>query len=280
MAKPFLKWAGGKTQLLKHLLAAAPQHCETYYEPFLGGGALFFALQAEACFERAILSDSNEELINCYRQVRDRPDDLIAALDSHQRRYLADGDDARAGYFYAIRAEQPSHDLGRAARLIFLNKTCFNGLYRVNSAGRFNVPHGRYANPTICDESGLRTASQALQGADIRVADFEDPISAAAPGDFVYFDPPYVPLSPTANFTAYTADAFGMDDQLRLANAAASLDARGVPTLLSNSGHLDVQRLYRQVGMSLREVHAVRAINSNANGRGAVREALIVGAAR
>ena len=275
MARPFLKWAGGKTQLLPQLLAEAPERIATYYEPFIGGGALFFALQEEERFDRAVLSDSNGELINAYTQVRDCVEDLVAALEVHQRKYRARSGEERPGYYYAIRDKRPTCPVGRAARMIFLNKTCFNGLYRVNAKGEFNVPHGRYANPTICDGDGLRAASAALQGIDLRVADFDDAVRSAGTGDFAYFDPPYVPISETAHFTAYTASEFGVEDQARLAAAAEALRARGACALLSNSGHPDVARLYEGGGFHLATVEASRAINSNPDARGAVREYLI-----
>lgn len=275
MARPFLKWAGGKTQLLRHLLAEAPREIATYYEPFVGGGALFFALQEEGRFHRAALSDSNDELIGTYIQVRDCVDDLAAALDVHQRKYRERGEEERPGYYYAIRDKRPTCPVGRAARMIFLNKTCFNGLYRVNAKGEFNVPHGRYANPTICDSDGLRAASAALQGVELRVADFDDAVRGAGPGDFAYFDPPYVPVSETAHFTAYTASEFGVEDQARLAAAAEAVRERGACALLSNSGHPDVARLYEGGGFRLATVQASRAINSNPDARGMVREYLI-----
>lgn len=275
MARPFLKWAGGKTQLLPQLRVAAPRRIDTYYEPFLGGGALFFALQAEQRFKRAVLSDSNAELINAYQQARDQIDDLIAALNVHRQKYIPADADARKAYYYRIRAKRPTCPVGRAARLIFLNKTCFNGLYRVNSSGQFNVPHGRYANPAICDEDGLQAASRALQNVELLNADFAEAVKAAGPGDFVYCDPPYVPLSQTASFTAYTAADFGPAEQSRLASTAEALRARGAALLLSNSGHPDVAQLYQDGGFHLETVEAARAINSNGAARGAVAEYLI-----
>ena len=273
MAKPFLKWAGGKTALLPELLKAAPEQIETYYEPFLGGGALFFALQAEGRFKHAVLSDSNRELINAYTQVRDNVEGLIRALSVHQRKYREAED--RAGYYYTIRDKKLTCSLGGAANLIFLNKTCYNGLYRVNSRGGFNVPHGRYKNPTICDEANLLAVSEALQGVELRVADFALAPDAAETGDFVYFDPPYVPLSETAYFTSYTAKEFGMDEQGRLARTAADLATKGSSVALSNSGHPDVMSMYSSAVFKLDEVHVRRAINSDAKRRGPVREYLI-----
>ena len=273
MAKPFLKWAGGKTSLLPELLRAAPDEIETYYEPFVGGGALFFALQAAGRFKRAVLSDSNRELINAYAQVRDNVDGLVRALSVHQRKYRESED--RAEYYYTIRGKKLTCSLGGAANLIFLNKTCYNGLYRVNSKGWFNVPHGRYVNPTICDEGNLRAASEALQGVELRVADFADGPRLAGAGDFVYFDPPYVPLSETAYFTSYTAKEFGMVEQERLARTAAELAERGSRVALSNSGHPEVKSMYSSEVFKLEEVHATRPKNSHANNPGPVREYLI-----
>lgn len=273
MAKPFLKWAGGKTSLLPELLEAAPDQIETYYEPFVGGGALFFALQAEGRFRRAVLSDSNRELINAYVQVRDDVEGLIRALSVHQRKYR-DAED-RAEYYYTIRSKRLTCSLGGAANLIFLNKTCYNGLYRVNSKGGFNVPHGRYKNPTICDEANLRAASEALQGVELRVGDFADAPRGAGEGDFVYFDPPYVPVSETAFFTSYTAKEFGMDEQQRLAGTAERLAEQGAIVALSNSGHPDVAAMYSSAIFALSNVRARRPINSDATGRGLVREYLI-----
>ena len=275
MARPFLKWAGGKTQLLPQLRVAAPRRIDTYYEPFLGGGALFFALQAEQRFKRAVLSDSNEELINAYQQVRDAVDDVIAVLKEHEAKY-GSGAKRRSNYFYWVRDDwRLWFPVERAARMIFLNKTCFNGLYRVNSQGAFNVPHGSYAKPTICDESGLRAASGALQSVEIRESDFEAAIRGAKPEDFVYFDPPYIPVSETSNFTAYTAESFGLEEQQRLADAAQKLSVRDVSFLLSNSSHPDVQRLYEDRGMSPKIVTAGRAINSVGAARGPISEYLI-----
>ncbi len=273
MAKPFLKWAGGKTALLPELLKAAPERIETYYEPFVGGGALFFALQSEGRFKHAVLSDSNRELINAYIQVRDNVEGLIRALQVHQRKYRAAED--RAEYYYTIRAKELTCSLGGAANLIFLNKTCYNGLYRVNSKGNFNVPHGRYKNPTICDEDNLRAVSEALQGVELTVADFAEAPQEAGDGDFVYFDPPYIPLTDTAYFTSYTAKDFDMEAQARLAMTAERLAQQGSLVALSNSGHPDVASMYSSQAFELREVQARRAINSVAKRRGPVSEYLI-----
>jgi len=274
MARPFIKWAGGKTQLLPDLLRHAPQRFGRYHEPFIGSAALFFALHSQGRLHAgAVLSDSNAELIGVYRTVRDDVEPLIDALRMHA---------AHAGerdYFYEIRGWDRRPDwtrrspVERAARMIFLNKTCFNGLHRVNRSGHFNVPFGRYDRPTVCDEPNLRAASGALQGVELLVADFESVLERVAPGDLVYFDPPYLPISTTSLFTAYTRDTFGPTQHRRLAAVFAALVEHGCHTVLSNSSNSLVAELYGNFPMS--EVAARRAINSVAAKRGAVREIIV-----
>jgi len=264
--RPVLKWAGGKARLLPELLARVPETLGAYHEPFVGGGALFFALAGAGRLGRAYLSDANDGLIGVYLALRDDVDGVIAALRGH--RYDRD-------HYYRVRAQQPT-DLSlpeRAARILYLNKTCYNGLYRENRAGQFNVPFGRYANPTICDEPNLRAASAALQGVDIARRPFTSVLDHAQPGDFVYFDPPYDPVSATANFTTYDRAGFGPDDQRRLRDVFAALAGRGVGAMLSNSDTPLVRELY--AGFRIDEVQAARAINSKANGRGKVSELMI-----
>ena len=240
-------------------------------------GALFFALQSKDRFESALLSDLNPELINTYIQVRDAVDDVIENLKVHERRY-GSGGKQRADYYYQVRSDpRMSFPVERAARMIFLNKTCFNGLYRVNSRGEFNVPHGRYANPRICDDKGLAEASEALQGVEIKVSDFEEAVDAAGSGDFVYFDPPYVPVSETSYFTAYTAGTFGLDQQERLAETAKDLLSRRANILLSNSSHPTIRRMYEERGMHPQVIAAGRMINAIGASRGRVDEFLIGG---
>jgi DNA adenine methylase len=266
--KPFLKWAGGKTALLHEILPRLPSEINTYYEPFLGGGAVFFALASEARFKRAILSDANEELARTYGTLRDNPNQLIGSLKKHV--YEED-------HYYAVRNIRPEK-LGfsaRAARFIYLNRTCFNGLYRVNKKGEFNVPFGRYTNPTICDETTLRLAAAALKSVAICSIDFERVIMTAEQRDTVYFDPPYVPVSETSNFTSYSKDGFGEADHFRLRNCFAALDNRGVHVLLSNSDTPFVRKLYK--GFKIEKVEAPRRVNSKASKRGNVSELLISG---
>jgi DNA adenine methylase len=256
---------GGKRALLPEILPRLPAKIETYYEPFLGGGAVFFALAAEKRFESAVLSDTNEELIETYRTVRDDVGNLIRRLKTHAAKHSEE-------YFYKMRAKRGAEV---AARMIYLNRTCFNGLYRVNRKGEFNVPFGKYANPTICDAENLRAVFEALDGNDLRNQDFERCVLVAEKGDAVYMDPPYSPASETANFTAYTAGGFGPAEQERLRDVARKLIDRGVHVLLSNSDTPFVRKLYK--GFKIEEVQAPRRVNSKGDKRGNVGELLISG---
>jgi DNA adenine methylase len=259
---PFLKWAGGKTSLLPELLKHVPPRPRCYHEPFVGGGALFFATTPR----RAVLSDSNAELIHCWQQVRDEVYGVLDALAEHVY---------ERGHFERVRALDPLRlsPADRAARFIYLNKTCFNGLWRVNRSGRFNVPFGRYRNPTFHDPALLIRASQALHAVQLVRAPFEIALERTSPGDFVYLDPPYDPLSETASFTSYTPDSFGWEDQKRLASACATLDRRGVRFLLSNSATPRIRDLYRRFEQRL--VRAPRHISCKGEGRGRVQELLV-----
>lgn len=262
--RPFLKWAGGKTQLLPEILASFPRTFGRYHEPFLGGGAVFFALQPE----QAVLSDINDELVETYSALRDYPDAVIQELQQHQ---------ADETHFYRVRALDVSvmSPIEAAARTIFLNRTCFNGLYRVNSKGIFNVPYGRYANPTICNVDNLLAASRALRKANVRYDSVFNMGRRVARGDLVYFDPPYDPVSATASFTAYAREGFGRAEQIRLAKLFTRLANRGVNVVLSNSDTPFIRDLYRD--FKIKSVTARRAINVRADRRGAVGEVIIVG---
>jgi DNA adenine methylase len=264
---PFLKWAGGKQRLLRQYEAHLPplEAINRYYEPFIGSAALFFHLRPP----QATLSDCNEQLIEVYAMVQREVTAVIAALHPHQN----DPD-----YFYAIRAQDPQSLTGpeRAARLIYLNKTCYNGLYRENSRGEFNVPFGRYRRPKICDEPRLRAASAALQGVELVAADFAWVGETAVSGDFLYFDPPYAPLTVTSNFTSYHRHGFDAADQRRLAQTIDALTARGCRVMLSNSSAPLIYDLYDRPPYRLLEIQARRAINSKGNGRGPVKELLIL----
>jgi len=263
LGRPFLKWAGGKRQLIEHLLRRAPRTYSRFFEPFVGGGALFFALEPK----HAVLCDVNQRLIRTYQGVRDDVERVIALL----REYPHDPE-----FFYALRDQDIDRrsDAEVAAWFIYLNKTGFNGLYRVNRENRFNVPFGRYARPRICDPDTLRACSRALRGAKLLNLDFEAAVKPARRGDFVYFDPPYVPLSATSSFTSYTSIGFDFAAQTRLRDTALELKRRGVNVLLSNSSAPIVLDLYKK-NFKLREVPALRPVNSKATKRGAVIELLI-----
>jgi DNA adenine methylase len=262
-AKPFLKWAGGKSRLIAQYQPFLPKEFDTYYEPFLGGGALFFHLRPQ----RAVLSDINPELVNVYTCVRDRVSDLIQHLEHHAAHHSHE-------YYYQMRSSNPVALIERAARLLYLNKTCFNGLYRVNAQGRFNVPIGRYSNPRICDPDLLRAASEALQSATIVQRSFKNILdSSPSTQDFIYFDPPYQPLSLTSNFTSYSRDAFTADHQTQLRNVFSQLAQQKVQVMLSNSDCSFIRELYQ--GFNIKTIQAARAINSHASKRGKINEVLI-----
>ncbi|MCZ2108747.1 MAG: Dam family site-specific DNA-(adenine-N6)-methyltransferase [Dehalococcoidia bacterium] len=275
MARPFLKWAGGKGKLAPRIVAAAPRAFARYHEPFLGAGAVFFAFEAEHPAMPATLSDANAELIATFAAVRDHTGTVACGLRELAERYRDAGQEARAALYYSIRAESAADAVAAAVRFIFLNKTCYNGLYRVNAAGAFNVPHGRYVHPRIVDPEALHDAAKALARADLRVQDFAAACDAANPGDFVYLDPPYQPLSQTASFTAYTKADFGAADQERLRDAFDRLTQRGVAAILSNSDHPAIRDLYAGRGYSLEVVAMSRAINSKTSARKPIGELLI-----
>jgi DNA adenine methylase len=265
--RPFVKWAGGKSRSTESILARLPAHIETYYEPCVGGGAVFFALAEAKRFKRAVISDSNSELITTYRAIRDDVEGVVSAI-----RRLRPGS-VTADRYYAIRRSQPTSPNGTAARLIYLNKTCFNGLYRVNQDGRFNVPFGSYAHPHVLDTENLRACSSALQGVHIAAVDFARWEREAKVGDAVYFDPPYLPSSSTANFTAYTPDGFDGSDQARLAQMFATLSMRGVCVVASQSDTHESRALYS--GRHIRRLEVPRAISCAGSKRSSVGELLI-----
>jgi len=271
-AQPFLKWVGGKAQLLRQFEPFLPQRIDRYVEPFLGGGAVFFHLKHRFPEMKAQLSDINEELITAYQAVRDFPDQLMHRLDEHLRDYNRD----RRSYFGEVRSRHALPRLAvveRAARMIFLNKTCFNGLWRVNARGEFNVPIGSHRNPALYDSGNLLAASAALQGVGLATQDFRMSLAGAGAGDFVYVDPPYVPVSATANFTSYAKESFGPAEQQELAAGVAAAAGRGARVMLSNSDVPFVRDLYRP--FTLHSVRARRAVNRDGAGRGLVNEVLV-----
>lgn len=270
-AKPFVKWVGGKRQLLSQFRALElyPSVFDgvsgRYFEPFVGGGAVFFDLQPK----NAIISDLNSELITTYLVIRDNVEPLIELL----RKHIYDKD-----CFLNIRAMNPAEmsELDVASRFIYLNRTCFNGMYRVNSKGQFNVPFGRYKNPIICDEGNLRAVSRALKGVEILNADYKVAVSKAKVGDFVYFDPPYYPVSPTSSFTSYTKDGFAEKEQIELRDIFAELSNRGCYVMLSNSDTTFIRDIYSRLkNVTITTVNAGRSINSKVAGRGKITELVI-----
>ena len=245
-AKPFLKWAGGKRQLMPELIRHLPADFENgrytkYVEPFLGGGALFFNVIKQYKFiEEAILLDANPDLINCYESVKYDIDNLIELLDKYEFEYLSLSAEERLDYYLRMRKAYniqkiKEHNTTSAALMIFLNRTCFNGLYRLNKKGLFNVPHGKYKSPKICDRENLRAASDALQKALLICGDFTNCSEHLSQETFVYFDPPYRPISQTATFNSYSKDAFSDSDQIRLANFCKEIDQKAITFILSNS---------------------------------------------
>lgn len=269
LPRPFLKWAGGKSQLIPQYVPYFPQDFATYYEPFLGGGAVFFYLYGKSTKKfPGVLTDINSELVNVYCCVRDRVEELIELLAQHQKNHSQE-------YYYRMRSCVTGTPVEMAARLIYLNKTCFNGLYRENSKGEFNVPMGRYKNPTICNAELLRVVSASLQSVEIEVRPFEAVLDFAKTAeDFVYFDPPYHPLSNTSNFTGYSRYSFNEQDQIRLRDTFAEIAQRGVKVMLSNSDCPFIRELYKD--FRIHEILAARAINSKAEKRGKITELLVI----
>ncbi|MGE3073185.1 MAG: DNA adenine methylase [Dehalococcoidia bacterium] len=275
MARPFLKWAGGKAKLAPRIVAVMPPSVSGYVEPFAGAAAVFFTIENERRKVRATLNDANSELIETFTVLRDERDALLDGLEALSDSYHLLEATGRRDLFYEVRASSPRTPVGRAARFIFLNKTCYNGLFRVNAGGGFNVPHGRYRSPRILDSELLTACSAALQHAELRSEDFVETCAAARHGDFVYLDPPYHPLSSTANFTGYTRADFGRADQERLRDAFEDLSRRGVAAMLSNSDHEYVRGLYGGLGYRIETVTMSRAINSRGTGRQPIGELLI-----
>lgn len=272
--RPFVKYAGGKSESAEHILRYLPAEIETYYEPFVGGGAIFFALARLGRFKRAVISDASRELITTYQAIRDDVDGVLTAI---QRLGPSRVTEAK---YYRIRDSKPRTPATIAARFLFLNKTGYNGLYRVNSFGKFNTPWGKHTSWSP-DVENLRAVSNVLQGVEILHADFRHVLLVARRGDAVYLDPPYLPKSKTEKFTAYTRDGFRFESQQDLADTFSALVERGVHTVASNADTAATLRLYEDIeGTELLRTHVSRAINSNGKGRGKVGELLIVNPGR
>ena len=283
-AKPFLKWAGGKTQLLPEIESRLPEsiktgEIDTYVEPFVGGGAVFFHIaQKYESIKHFYLFDINEDLVNCYNTIKSDVDSLVEKLKTLEKKFYARKRPQQKDYYYQLRNEFNSDR--STAKLIFLNKTCYNGLYRVNSKGEFNVPFGDYKKPTICNEDNLRAVSGILQSAEIICGDFEISKEYITKKTFIYIDPPYRPLSPTASFTSYSKENFANKDQIRLAEFCRRVEAKGAKFLLSNSDPKNedptdhfFENHYAE--FTIETVKATRAINCKAAGRGQINELII-----
>lgn len=270
LISPILKWVGGKRRLLADIMPLINKSCSTYVEPFVGGGAVFFELQPK----KAIINDYNIELINVYEVIRDFPEELIVILEEHNRENTEE-------YFYNLRALDRSEEyaklsnIQRAARIIYLNKTCYNGLYRVNSAGQFNSPYGKYKNPNIVNATTIRAMSKYLRNPKITIkqGDYKEALKGLRKGAFVYLDPPYMPISSSSSFTGYTENGFSYEQQIALKNECDKLKEKGISFLQSNSDCPEIRELYKEY--DIRTVQAKRSINSNANKRGEISEVLI-----
>jgi DNA adenine methylase len=257
VAKPFVKWAGGKGKLLKHYLEYLPEKIEYYYEPFLGGGGVYFGLQER--IKNAVLSDVNQSLTNAYRRIKTDVENLIEELEEYKRRHSFD--------FY-METRRKYNEFPTVAAFIYLNKTCFNGLYRVNRAGHFNVPMGDYQNPIICDADNLRAVSQTLKNAVVLEADFETTYSWMTKESFIYLDPPYDNV-----YTGYTSEGFDAEEQKRLARYCQKLDRIGAKFMMSNANTPLINSLY--VGLNIRKISAARTISCKGDGRDPVKELVI-----
>lgn len=266
--QPFVKWAGGKRQILEEIKQYIPEEISTYYEPFVGGGAVLFDLMPD----KAVINDANRHIINVYKVVKNNIEELIDDLKKHKN---------EEDYYYEIRSLDRKEifkkmtKVEKASRILYLNKTCYNGLFRVNSSGEFNVPFGKYKNPDIVNEAVLRAVHRYLNNNNIRIlnTDFEEAMKGMRKEAFVYFDPPYFPISDSSNFTGYTLDGFDKQDQVRLKKLCDKLDSRNCRFLLSNSGAEFIQNLYSDYKVEV--VKAKRSINSNAAKRGEIEEILV-----
>lgn len=288
LAKPFVKWVGGKSQLLDEIREKYPSQIEKYCEPFVGGGAVLFDVLGKFKPKKVLINDINKELINTYKQIRDNCENLIAQLSEIQNRYKSQSLEENKACFYEKRERynelkvngDEAENLEKAALFIFLNKTCFNGLYRVNSKGLFNVPFNNAKNPLLCDEENLRACSKLLQNVEMKVGDYKECGTFIDKKTFVYIDPPYRPLTQTAAFTSYSENGFADKEQIELGNFITEISRKGAVVLASNSDPKNADKnddffdkLY--ANFKIERVSASRMINSNAKKRGSINELLI-----
>lgn len=272
-AKPFLKWVGGKGQLLEQFQTLLPKKFNKYYEPFIGGGAVFFSINPK----RAHINDINKTLTQTYIHIKEDTEKIVKSLKRLENEFLSKNKDERKIFYYSLRDKYnalPAEDFKRAIYFLFFNKTAFNGVYRENSKGGFNVPMGSYVNPKIVDEENIRNVAEVLKNTKITSGSFTDAVKNAKAGDFVYFDPPYHPLSETSSFTSYSKDSFSKEDQIKLRDLFIELDKKGVYVMLSNSSAPFIKEIY--AGYTQIPVYANRMINSKSDKRGKISEVVIL----
>lgn len=277
-AKPFVKWVGGKGKLISELEKYFPKKINRYFEPFVGGGALFFHVIQKYNVTFSNINDINKKLIVSYKQIQKNPNKIIKILTNIETEYKKKSAEERKKYFYFIREkynEEKLEDDNITAYLIFLNKTCFNGMYRENSKGQYNVPFGDQKNPTICDKKNIINVSKSLKNTIINNQNFEESVKSCKRGDFIYFDPPYYPINTTSSFTTYHQNKFGPNEQKRLGYVFNRLVKKGCYVMLSNSNTQFIRNLYKE--FHIYEIYAARSINSKGNGRGKIKEIVTIG---
>ncbi|MFA5025756.1 MAG: DNA adenine methylase [Candidatus Shapirobacteria bacterium] len=276
IAKPFLKWVGGKTKLVPELVEMFPKKFNNYYEPFVGGGALFYEVIQKYEVKTSSINDINKKLITAYIQIKENPQKLISELKNIEKEYKKLSLEKQRDYFISTRRkynERKIDDTTTAAYLIFLNKTCFNGMYRENSKGEYNIPFGDQKNPTICDKENILAVSKCLKNTEITNLSFEDSVKECKKGDLIYFDPPYYPINATSNFTGYSKNSFGEAEQKKLKDVFTDLVKRGCSVMLSNSHTPFIEKLYKEFHINYR--YAARSINSNGEKRGKIQEVVV-----
>ncbi|MDD3002491.1 MAG: DNA adenine methylase [Candidatus Shapirobacteria bacterium] len=276
LAKPFIKWVGGKGKLVPELVKMFPKKFNNYFEPFIGGGALFYEVKQKYEIGFSSINDINKKLIIAYKQIQQSPNKLIKLLKNIEIEYKNLSPEEQEKYFYMIRKKYNEENLDSittTSYLIFLNKTCFNGMYRENSKGQYNIPFGDQKNPTICDEKNILNVSECLKNTEIMNSSFEESIKKCQKGDFIYFDPPYYPINVTSSFTSYHKNSFGPDEQKRLRDVFINLTKKGCFVMLSNSNADFIRELYKD--FNINEIYASRSINSNGNKRGKIKEVVI-----
>jgi DNA adenine methylase len=276
IAKPFIKWVGGKGKLVPELEKYFPKKITRYFEPFIGGGAVFYEVIKSNNLEFSLVNDINKKLITTYQQIKTRPNELISNLEKLEKEYKKKTEEEREIFFYLIRDKynkEKLEDSDISAYLIFLNKTCFNGMYRENSKGEYNVPFGDQRNPTICDKENLLVVSECLKNTKITNLSFEESIEDCKKGDFIYFDPPYYPINGTSKFTSYSKDNFGQNEQIRLRDVFKKLSDKGCLVMLSNSNTEFIKDLYKDFKINF--IDAARSINSKGKKRGKIKEIVV-----